>query len=68
MVDIRTRPIDSDAETVAFKKVRLSIYSLEGMVGGKGWERQVTLFSERAWQSQAAPVQERIMHSRKDKQ
>jgi hypothetical protein len=68
MVDIQTRPIDSDAEAVTFKKVRLSMYSLEGKFGGKGWERQVTLFSEHAWQSQATPVQERITHYRKDRQ
>jgi hypothetical protein len=67
-VEIQLRPIDSEAEAVAFKKVRLSIYSLEGKFGGKGWERQVTLFSERAWQSQATPTQERITRYRKDGQ
>jgi hypothetical protein len=67
-VEIQTRPIDSEAEVVAFKKVRLSIYSLEGKFGGKGWERQVTFFSERAWQSQATPTEERITRYRKDRQ
>ena len=67
-VEIQMRPIDREAEAVAFKKVRLSIYSLEGRFGGKGWERQVTLFSERAWESQATPARERITRYRKDGQ
>ena len=64
-IEIQTRPVDSEAERVAFKKVRLSLDSLEGKFGGRGWERQFTVFSERAWQSQATPTQERITRYRK---
>ena len=68
VIEIQTQPIDTEAEAVVFKKVKLSISSLEGKFGGKGWERQVTLFSDRAWQSQSGPTQDRIARYRKDGQ
>jgi hypothetical protein len=67
-VELQTRPIDTDAEAITFRKVRYSWLSLDGELGGSGWKRRIKLYGEREWQSRAVPAQERIARYRKEKQ
>jgi hypothetical protein len=68
MVELQARPVDTDAESITFRKVRVGLFALEGEFGGSGWRRKIKLYGERDWQSRAFPAQERIARYRKEKQ
>ena len=65
-VHLKTRPIDSGAETITFHKVTYSYRSLDGEFGGSRWKRAFKLYNERRWQSRALQVQERIAKYRNE--
>jgi len=65
LIQLRTRPLDGDAEPVGFRQLTYSWISLEGKLFGRRWERDVRLYSEREWRKRATPLRERIARYRK---